>query len=73
MLAQAAKHDMHVHQKEAVCAYLNATLKEVVYMEQPEMFQDGSNKVCRLQKALSGLKQSGRAWNETINNEFLKR
>ena len=57
---------------DAVCVYLNATLKEVVYMEQPEMFQDGFDKVCRVQ-TLYGLKQSGRAWNETINNEFLKR
>lgn len=32
-------------------------------MEQPEGYDDGSNKVCRLNKAIYGLKQAGRQWN----------
>ena len=56
---------------EAICAYLNGSLKETVYMQQPEMFEDGTNKVCKFQRSLYGLKQSGRVWNETINRELL--
>ena len=33
-LTLAVRYDMHVHQMDAVCPYLNATLKEVVYVEQ---------------------------------------
>ena len=72
LLALAVKYEMHIHQMDAVSAYLNGTLKETVYMEQPELFDDGSKKVCKLQKSIYGLKQSGRVWNETINNELLK-
>ena len=41
-------------------------------MEQPKMFDYGSDKVYLLKKSIYGLKQSGRVWNETINQEFLK-
>lgn len=36
-------------------------------MRQPEGFEDGTNKVCHLQKTLYGLKQSGRKWNKELN------
>lgn len=60
LLALAIKYDMHIHQIDAVSAYLSVTLKATVYMEQPEMFVDGSDKVCLLKKLIYGLKQSGR-------------
>jgi hypothetical protein len=49
-------------------AYLNGDLKETVYMRQPDGYGDGSNKICQLQKTLYGLKQSGREWNNTLDN-----
>lgn len=63
---------MEIHQMDAVSAYLNGTLKEVIYMEQPEGFSDGTKKVCKLEKSIYGIKQSGRVWNETINSELIK-
>lgn len=72
LAALAVKYDMHIHQMDAVSAYLNGRLKETVYMQQPEMFNDGSKKVCKLEKSIYGLKQSGRVWNETINNELVQ-
>jgi hypothetical protein len=44
-------------------AYLNGTLKERVYMRQPEGHDDNSGRVCMLVKTLYGLKQSGCKWN----------
>lgn len=63
---------MEIHQMDAVSAYLNGNLKEVIYMEQPEGFSDGTKKVCKLEKSIYGIKQSGRVWNETINSEIIK-
>lgn len=71
LAALAAKYDMKIHQMDAVSAYLNGILKETIYMEQPEGFRDASNKVCKLNRSIYGLKQSGRVWNETINKELI--
>jgi len=51
-------------------AYLNSIL---VYMKQPENFvdEDHPSKVLKLQKAIYGLKKSGRSWNNTLD-EVLK-
>ena len=72
LLALAVKHDLLIHQMDAVSAYLNGTLDEVIYMRQPEQFDDGTGKVCKLIKSIYSLKQSGRVWNETINQELLR-
>jgi hypothetical protein len=39
------------------------SIKEDVYMKQPEGYSDGTDKVCHLIKTLYGLKQSRRKWN----------
>src|SRR5271169_4463295 len=53
-------------------AYLNGTLRENVYMRQPEGFEDGTKKVCKLLKTLYSLKQSGREWNKELNEKLQK-
>ena len=54
--------------------FLRGSIKEEVYVEQPEGFevQDSKTHVCRLKKALYGLKQAPRAWYERINSYLMK-
>jgi hypothetical protein len=50
-------------------AYLNGTLEEEIYMQQPQGFEvGGPDHVCKLRKSLYGLKQAGRVWNQTLNS-----
>ena len=55
-------------------AFLNGDLKEELYMEQPPRFvaQGESGKVCRLHKAIYGLKQSPKAWFGKFSEVVLK-
>ena len=66
LLAYAVQNDMIVHQMDVVNAFLNSTLDEEIYMEQPPGYtQKGKEHlVCRLKKSLYGLKQSPRCWNK---------
>lgn len=71
LIALAAKFDLDIQQMDAVTAFLNGQLKEEIYMEQPESFNDGSNRVCKLHKSLYGLKQASRVWNKSLNQVLL--
>jgi hypothetical protein len=68
-LSFGAQMNLEIDQFDFTQAYINASLKEEVYMEQPEGFAvDAEHKVCRLVKDLYGLCQAGRDWNEELNN-----
>ena len=51
-------------------AYLNANVDADIFMKQPEGFEEkgpnGEKLVCKLNKSLYGLKQSGRNWYYTL-------
>ncbi len=70
ILALIATRDLEFELMDVQTAYLNAELKEVVYMAQPDGFaSDGSgNAVWRLLKAIYGLKQAGREWNQHLDS-----
>ncbi|KAJ9529713.1 hypothetical protein QJQ45_014482 [Haematococcus lacustris] len=57
------------HQVDVDAAFLNGQLEpnEIIYVQQPEGFVEGShNTVCKLQKALYGLRQAPRAWHARL-------
>lgn len=63
LLALANHEGWYVHQMDVKSAFLNGMLEEEIYMRPPPGFEAGSNRVCRLNKAIYGLKQSSRNWN----------
>lgn len=72
VIATAAKNNWTIRQRDVVLAYLNGELEEELYMEQPDGSARDETKVCRLRRALYGLKQSGRVWNHKIHTELLR-
>ena len=73
LLAVAAHYDLDLHQMDFTTAFLNGTLDEEIYMEQPDGFQikGKEHMVLKLQKGLYGLKQASRTWNLLLDN-YLK-
>ena len=65
LLAVAAYFDYEIWQMDVKTAFLNGHLEEDVYMIQPEGFvsPEDAGKVCKLQRAIYGLKQASRSWN----------
>lgn len=54
-------------------AYLYASLDKEIYMEQPPGFVKGDkNKICKLNRAIYGLHQSGREWFYEMHNVLVK-
>ncbi|GKB76289.1 retrovirus-related pol polyprotein from transposon TNT 1-94 [Tanacetum coccineum] len=78
-LAYAAHKSFTVFQMDVKTAFLHGTLKEDVYVCQPEGFIDADHPshVYKLKKALYGLKQAPRAWYDELSmfllqNHFFK-
>jgi hypothetical protein len=58
--------DYQVRHIDIKCAFLNGDLEEVVYMDQPPMFDDKSGRFWKLNKSIYGLKAS-RQWHKKLN------
>jgi len=70
ILAIAPTQKLIIQQMDIKGAYLNRTLKECIYMHQPEGFADGTRRVCLLIKTLYGLKQARREWNIELDTKL---
>lgn len=68
VLAIVNKYSSMIFQLDVKTAFLNGTIDEEIYMEIPERTQMSKNeqkdKVCKLKRALYGLKISPKRWNE---------
>lgn len=73
LMALSVKYGLSLHQVDVTTAFLNGTLDDEVYMQQPKGFecQGKEELVCKLNKSIYGLKQSPRCWNSTLDT-YLK-
>jgi hypothetical protein len=71
-LSIANAMEYEIKQMDVMNAFLNAQVTDDLYMEQPPGFQYGDNKmVCKLNKAVYGIKQAPNLWNGEID-QFLQ-
>ena len=72
LFAYAARIGLDIFHFDVDIAYLNGELEQTIYMRQPQGFvkKDQEQKVCKLKKSFYGLKQSGRAWNNTLDKNL---
>ena len=68
LISIAASQKMVLTQFDVSTAFLYGELKEEMHMEQPDGFNDGSGRVCRLKRSLYGLRQVPRCWNKRFGN-----
>lgn len=73
ILSLVVNEDLHLEQLDVKTAFLNGTLEEEIFMEQPEGYEvkGKEDMVCLLKKSLYGLKQSPRQWNKRFDG-FMK-
>jgi hypothetical protein len=59
-----------LYQMDVKTSFLNGSIEEEVYIEQPQGFEVHSRdtRICRLKKFLYGLKQAPRAWYSIMDN-----
>jgi len=67
MLALSVIHSNNTDQLDVKTAFLNAQVKEDIYIEAPDGINITDKQVLKLNKALYGIKQAPREWNENIN------
>ena len=74
MLAIAAAQGLDIIQFDVATAFLNSTLSEDIYMQQPQGYERGdpSEIVCKLKKGLYGHKQASREWYVTLTKKLNK-
>ena len=72
LFAIMAHYDLDCAQMEVDTALLNALLKELIYAEYPTGYKMGKL-ICRLLRALYGLKQPPREWYHTLRDFLLSK
>ncbi|GJV34013.1 zinc finger, CCHC-type containing protein [Tanacetum coccineum] len=73
LIAMTSIHNLIIHQMDVKTAFLNGDLDEEVYMNQPQGFimPGNKNKVCKLIKSLSRLKQAPKQWHQKFDEVVL--
>lgn len=71
ILTIAAAKQLTLRQFDIKTAFLYGDLEEEIFMCQPKGYEDGTKKVCQLQRSLYGLKQAPRCWNKKFKTMLL--
>lgn len=72
LFAIAAKRNYQMITFDIKTAFLYGKLEEDIYMQPPQGYNYG-DKICKLRKALYGLRQAPIKWNETFTNTLRQR
>lgn len=67
LLSSCCQNNLKIHQMDVETAFLNGDIKSEVYVNQPLGYDDNTNRVYKLHKALYGLKESPRMWYECFH------
>jgi Reverse transcriptase (RNA-dependent DNA polymerase) len=70
VLAMACAKGWVVHQLDVKSAFLNGYLKEEIYMQFSGEYARADGKVCKLNRAIYGLRQAPRAWNKRLCDDL---
>ncbi|CAI5484599.1 unnamed protein product [Closterium sp. Yama58-4] len=70
-LSIVAVLDLNLMQLDMKNAFLQSKLDRVLYMYQPDYYNDGTGRVCKLLKSLYGLKQSPLLWYKALNDVLI--
>ncbi|KAI0998563.1 hypothetical protein K3495_g9634 [Podosphaera aphanis] len=68
LLALAAWNNLHIRHVDITVAFLHADLDTLIYIEQPHSQEQPGNLVCKLNKAIYGLKTAPRRWQQKLRN-----
>uniref|UniRef100_A0A2N9GXV9 Reverse transcriptase Ty1/copia-type domain-containing protein n=1 Tax=Fagus sylvatica TaxID=28930 RepID=A0A2N9GXV9_FAGSY len=70
IMALVAHYDLELHQMDVKTAFLNGSLEEEVYMDQPKGFsiEGKEHLACKLKKSIYRLKQASRQWYLKFND-----
>lgn len=72
LLSYCCQNGLLIEQMDVETAFLNGNVKSKVLVKQPEGYDDGTDRVCLLNKALYGLRESPRAWYECLDDYLSK-
>lgn len=67
LLSHCCKMGLLIEQMDIETAFLNGKIISEIYVNQPKRYENGTNGVCKLKKALYGLRESPRASYERLN------
>lgn len=71
LLSYCCQKGLIIEQMDVETAFLNGKVFSEIYIKQPRGYENGSDKVCRLEKVLYGLRESPRAWYDCFDG-FLR-
>jgi len=72
LLSYCCQKGLLIEQMDVETAFLNGNVKSKVFVKQPKGHEDGTERVCMLNKALYGLRESPRAWYECLDDYLTK-
>ena len=67
LLSYCCVNNLFIEQMDVETAFLNGKVKSEVYIHEPQGYETWKNKVCKLLKALYGLRESPKAWYGTFD------